>query len=167
MIRFSCGNCGKPLRAPVGLAGKKGRCAQCGAVNGVPALPVNVEVKRAGAVSPFRSTADVPVQREVVAVQNGPAVSTAVAARPGDFFDHVASRMTALADPLDHDIDVPRAASVSAPPPRAMEDFHVRPVHLAPPHSAHHHGPAIVVVAMGVGLVVGICLGLLMAKWVL
>lgn len=174
MIRFSCGTCGKPLRAPAILAGKKGRCAQCGGVNAVPALPIrsevavaaaaqrpaqNVEVKRAAGVSPFRSTADVTLSREVVAVQAGS--QTVVPTRTADFFDHVAARMAPLDEPFDAHVDVPPRTRQ----PR-MPEVSARPLHLNPP-AAHNHPTAMVVVAMGIGLVVGICIGLMMAKWVL
>src|SRR5689334_6505371 len=57
MIRFSCGSCNHVLRAPAELAGKKGKCACCGAVNAIPSA-LSVEVSRAAEPSPFRSTAD-------------------------------------------------------------------------------------------------------------
>lgn len=82
MIRFECQTCGRSLRAPEEMAGRRGKCARCGAVNQVPAAPavtalafassglsvagtdedsgpLSVEVKRAPGASPFRSTADV------------------------------------------------------------------------------------------------------------
>src|SRR5437867_8241150 len=104
MIRFVCGMCGRPLRAPDSLSGKRGRCARCGAVNRVPEL-VSVEVKRAEAPSPFRSTADLAVRLAIdgnVDVPDGrfagaaPVATTVVEpeANPRDFFDQVASRLT-------------------------------------------------------------------------
>src|SRR5215213_5317539 len=71
MIRFACGTCGSSLRAPPGLAGKRGRCAHCGNVNQVPVV-LSVDVKRttavasAAAASPFRSTADLAVRATTV-----------------------------------------------------------------------------------------------------
>src|SRR5439155_21340690 len=107
MIRFACGTCGRPLRAPDSLSGKRGRCARCGSVNRVPE-PLSVEVKRAEAESPFRSTADLGVRLAIdgnVDVGDGrfadaAPVATAVATtaaegdgNPRDFFDQVASRL--------------------------------------------------------------------------
>ena len=40
MIRFPCGTCGKRLRVPARLAGKRGRCEVCGAINRVPLADV-------------------------------------------------------------------------------------------------------------------------------
>src|SRR5690349_12678132 len=70
MIRFACGQCGKPLRAPIELAGKKGRCARCGAINPVPGalmrpIVLSVDVKRTRQ-SPFRSTADLEPVRGTI-----------------------------------------------------------------------------------------------------
>src|SRR2546421_7085164 len=101
MIRFACGTCGRPLRAPDSLSGKRGRCARCGAVNRVPA-PLSVEVTRAEAPSPFRSTADLGVRLAIEAnvdVPDGrfsgaaPVAATVAEGNPRDFFDQVASRL--------------------------------------------------------------------------
>jgi hypothetical protein len=82
MIRFSCDTCKRSLRAPMPLAGKKGRCARCGAVNRIPpaenidacdfgrtaveeSSAQSVDVRRTTPSSPFRSTADVPVHSTI------------------------------------------------------------------------------------------------------
>src|SRR5437764_12604717 len=102
MIRFACGTCGRPLRAPDSLSGKRGRCARCGAVNRVPE-PLSVEVKRAEAPSPFRSTADLGVRLAIdgnadvpeASFADAAPVATTVApeANPRDFFEQVALRL--------------------------------------------------------------------------
>ncbi len=129
MIRFECDQCARPLRAPEGLAGKKGRCARCGAINTVPmssgrgmrvesaepALPVSVEVKRAASTSPFRDTADMTVQSAgahfigagAATVAMGESAMSAGGAievsRPRDFVDRLAEQIGELAEPLTAD----------------------------------------------------------------
>src|SRR5215207_4879828 len=101
MIRFSCATCAKPLRAPEALAGKRGKCAQCGAVNRVPEV-VAVDVRRAAVPTPFRD-ADAPTRGAIEHVANIPDarfLATAVApgrlaGEGGDFFDQIAPRMGA------------------------------------------------------------------------
>src|SRR4051812_27411849 len=116
MIRFACGTCGSSLRAPPGLAGKKGRCAHCGKVNQVPVV-LSVDVRRTTAVasaaaagSPFRSTADLAARTTAVEgsveLPSGPRFLTAPLGREAasnqalDFFDQVASRINDLSDPV-------------------------------------------------------------------
>lgn len=116
MIRFSCDSCGTYLRAPLALAGKRGKCARCGTVNRVPvemaqparveALPepVTVAVKRAAEPSPFRSTADIAAPNAYLGcatpsaalalASSGSASAVAAPPAPTDFFDHVAGRIS-------------------------------------------------------------------------
>ena len=42
-ISVKCGDCGKALKAPDALAGKKARCPDCGAVVAVPEISEEME----------------------------------------------------------------------------------------------------------------------------
>ena len=187
MIRFACGTCGRPLRAPDSLSGKRGRCARCGAVNHVPE-PVSVEVKRAEPQSPFRSTADLGVRLAIngnvdvgdARFSDAAPVATTVAAavangdgNPRDFFDQVASR---LADSPAFAADV-RPEYAAAP---VRPQFGERPDAdraVAPTTERYEYARAIekpapdfaraVAAAMAVGAVIGFCVGLITSKWVL
>jgi hypothetical protein len=183
MIRFVCGTCGRPLRAPDSLSGKRGRCARCGAINRVPE-PLSVEVKRAEAPSPFRSTADLAVRLAIdgnVDVPDGrfadaAPVATTVAdaeGNPRDFFDQVASRLTD-AQPVHADVQPEYPAAPVRPqfgerppadraPATSTERYeYVRAIEKPAPDFAR-----AVAAALAVGAVIGFCVGLITSKWVL
>ncbi|MGE0707321.1 MAG: hypothetical protein AB7N76_04775 [Planctomycetota bacterium] len=49
MLAFDCGGCGAPLRINVALAGKPGRCAQCGHLLTIPHAPGEAPAARGAA----------------------------------------------------------------------------------------------------------------------
>jgi hypothetical protein len=183
MIRFVCGTCGRPLRAPDSLSGKRGRCARCGAVNRVPE-PLSVEVKRAEAPSPFRSTADLAVRLAIdgnVDVPDGrfagmaPVATTVVDAQvnPRDFFDQVASRLTD-AQPFAPDVQPEYAAAPVRPQfgerqgaDRAVAANTDRFQYVAGIEKPAPDFARAVAAALAVGAVIGFCVGLITSKWVL
>jgi hypothetical protein len=197
MIRFACGTCGSSLRAPPGLAGKKGRCAHCGKVNQVPVV-LSVDVKRTTAVasaaagSPFRSTADMVARATTVEgsieLSSGPRFLTAPLERPTvpnetlDFFDQVASRINDFADPVaeagaDYQARTPRYAGAPTPrrapiDPAVATDFGPDDLPPARAYEAQpdHTGPdmmRIVMASLTIGTIVGFCLGLFASKWMM
>jgi DNA-directed RNA polymerase subunit RPC12/RpoP len=124
MIRFSCARCGKALRAPESMAGKRGKCAQCGVANLVPVVTA-VDVRRAAPATPFRD-ADAPPRdaiESVVELSSGVRFADTVPAsgqivdRPGDFFDQIAPRLGSVTDPLEGPPAVEPLVA-PAPPPR-------------------------------------------------
>src|SRR2546430_1659182 len=127
MIRFTCDTCGRALRAPEALAGKKGKCARCGGVNRVPHT-LSVEVKRAADPSPFRNV-DRPVRTAIegaIELSGKRFLAAAPSAtlqdeRPADFCDQVASRMAHRPKPSEAN-RAPAAVRVAParrpPPPR-------------------------------------------------
>ena len=184
MIRFTCDKCGKPLRAPDTMAGRRGKCARCGGVNRVPP-PVLVEVKRAGEPSPFRDV-DRPIRSAIegaMAMSEPPFLADAAAtatmeaeAPPSVFRQRVTppeiietprptiSKAITRAVPIRR--AVPRANVAPEPEPLSpvatdvrigyQINFDTRPADLS----------RAVWAAMVVGAVVGFGLGLLVAKWV-
>jgi hypothetical protein len=189
MIRFTCDTCGRSLRAPEKLAGKRGKCARCGGVNRVPAAAVSVDVRRAVEPSPFRN-ADRPTRGAVegaieLAGKRFLTVtpsSTAVEEihDPRDFFDQVASHISA-ARPQPFTRDVAAPAAPAAPPPRRPPPIRGRgrhhPLENRAPHTGdsyevrYDHQPQefarAVSAALVVGAVVGFCVGLVASKWLL
>jgi hypothetical protein len=164
MIRFVCGTCGRPLRAPDSLSGKRGRCARCGAVNRVPE-PLSVEVKRAEAPSPFRSTADLAVRLATTVVD--------AQVNPRDFFDQVASRLTD-AQPFAPDVQPEYAAAPvrpqfgdPQPTVRAATANTDRYTYVAGIDKPAPDFARAVAAALAVGAVIGFCVGLITSKWVL
>jgi hypothetical protein len=185
MIRFTCDTCGRSLRAPESLAGKRGKCARCGGVNRVPEV-LSVDVKRAPEASPFRN-ADVPSRAAIEgAIELAGSRFLAVAdraidgnAHPRDFYEQIAPRLDERAVPPQAN----SAATVNVPPPSPRRTIHA-------PGRAHHHplesraphtGDAYdlrldgrsaefsraIIAALVVGAVVGFCLGLLASRWIL
>ncbi len=72
-ISVNCQECGKTLRAPDSLAGKKAKCPQCGAVVSLPAAIVNAELddapppkKKSVAVKPRDEDFDEPAEFDAV-----------------------------------------------------------------------------------------------------
>jgi hypothetical protein len=188
MIRFACATCGKSLRAPDPMSGRKGRCAHCGAVNMVPVLVpdvLTVEVRRAtGApATPFRDP-DEPVrgtiQASVVIAQGSRVLSNApitaeagAVGQPRDFFDHVASRLTGLGEPFSADRAAPGAGqnrarvemeeAVELPGERLREHVAASPVVVA----AAPEPRSAVAVALGIGVAIGFCVGIVVGKWLM
>jgi len=197
MIRIACDQCGQPLRAPDELAGKRGRCAHCGAVNGVPAtLPVGV---KRYPTSPFRSadrptrsaiegTTDVPPEAFYATQPTDPeagAIERTGGNEPREFVDRITSQITqasasfpSLADATRVGEDTTRRTD-AAPPgvegdPLLEEDDD---------SGGDMEGPevldattvvrladdtrAAVVVALVTGVLFGFALGLLAARWLL
>jgi hypothetical protein len=181
MIRFSCGTCNHLLRAPAILAGKKGKCACCGAVNQVPEA-LSVEVARAPAASPFRSTADLELGGTLAGtaeVEGGRFLAAApsgatIAERPEEFFDEVTARLHEVIEEIDQNNDAPAqtvpaarvgvtaAAMERASARSSMDDLSVIPFD-APPAGIEKRG---IFGALVVGIVMGFCLGLLAGKWI-
>ena len=194
MIRFECEKCTRALRAPEPLAGKKGRCARCGAANTVPltsarggwlrrpeAQPaLSVAVKRSMPSSPFRDTAD---------VQIAPAPARFVTAAPAplglpeggesdapdrprssrDFVDRLADQIGDLAGTFSAD----SLPALDAAPRRRK--ISIETLHLANlPHAkpSEDSDPALGVDLRGmilgllaIGAILGFALGLVAAKW--
>jgi hypothetical protein len=182
MIRFACDTCGRSLRAPETLAGKRGKCARCGAVNRVPAA-LSVDVKRAVDPTPFRSTADLAVRHAIEGSVDfperrfsdaSPVVATVTSVDPRDFFDQVASRMAEGERPFSADEQYDRP-SPAVPPARGERFNEARRLQQIPDNGAYvrtvngppHDLTRAVVAALGVGAVIGFCAGLLASKWVL
>jgi DNA-directed RNA polymerase subunit RPC12/RpoP len=65
MIRFSCLNCGKPLRVDDNLAGKGIECRHCSSPQEVPYLPENVQLPATKKSSSGREML-LPIVRAVV-----------------------------------------------------------------------------------------------------
>jgi hypothetical protein len=181
MIRFSCGTCNHLLRAPAILAGKKGKCACCGAVNQVPEA-LSVEVARAPGASPFRSTADLELRGTIAGtaeVEGGRFLAAApsgaaITERPEEFFDEVTARLNQVIEEIDHHDDggaqtvpaarvgVAAAAMEKASAREDVQDLSVIPFD-APPAGVEKRG---IFGALAVGIVMGFCLGVLAGKWI-
>ena len=165
MIHFSCDSCGKALRAPESLAGKRGRCARCGQVTVVPEdKAVVVEVKRTADPSPFRSTADYEVDRGVVAVQSGsvlinpetPEAQTPPEARRRQMF--IGEPYDPLGDQMrDVKINIPTTLPLGIP-----QGYATRSSSALPSETIYW-----IIASSIVGGVIGFCIGLIAAKWVL
>ena len=172
MIRFHCATCAKPLRAPEAMAGKKGRCAQCGAVNRVPEV-VSVDVKRAAAPSPFRD-ADAPVRGAIEKVVemsgarflSSPPPSGRLAEGGGDFFDQIAPRMGSVTDPLTT-VERPVRERLDPRDYESAEDGAGDTYDLDEGDSRDAYVRRAVWAALFVGAVVGFFAGLLASRWVL
>lgn len=181
MIRFSCGTCHHQLRAPTILAGKKGKCARCGAVNHVPEA-LSVEVARAPAASPFRSTADLELRGTLAGTSEvdggrflaqGPPGAT-ISERPEEFFDQVSARLNQVIEEIEQNNDglaehvpaarvgVSAAALEKASARNEIEDLSVIPFDTPRGH-AEKRG---LFGALVVGIVMGFCLGVLAGKWI-
>lgn len=180
MIRFSCISCNHLLRAPAILAGKKGRCARCGAVNPVPEA-LTVEVARAAGQSPFRSTADLELRGTIegtVALDDAKFLATApdvpaISEKTDDFFEEVTSRLNQVIEEIDSNDSAP----MLQPAPAARigvgqlaleklasgETAHILPS-LPFDQPPGEIGRRAILGALAVGVVLGFCLGLLAAK---
>jgi hypothetical protein len=179
MIEFSCTTCNHVLRAPAILAGKKGRCACCGAVNPVPE-PVSVEVARTPGHSPFRSTADLEVRGTIegtVELEEARFLATAphgasIHQKSDEFFEEVSTRINQVIEEIDghglvgsvQPMPVARLVIEEA----AMEgrsspaDARILPTPTLdePPAEVRRR----TMVALVVGLLAGFCLGLMAAR---
>jgi len=180
MIRFSCISCNHLLRAPALLAGKKGRCARCGAINPVPEA-LMVEVARTPAQSPFRSTADLELSGTIegsVALDDAKFLATApdsppITEKTDDFFEEVTSRLNQVIEEIDSHDSTP--SPLSAPVARvgvgqaALEKLASgETAHLLPSlpfdEPPSEIGRRAILGALVVGAVLGFCLGLLAAR---
>ena len=174
MIRFSCDSCGRALRAPASMAGKRGKCARCGGVNKVPEI-LSVDVKRAPEASPFRD-ADTPVRGAIVeAVEVGGAFLSTPAEAPVVRREGARAREQVTGHLVDEEGEDRTARGGYASPAR-----HAAP---EPSHPMDGLGSPVpdyefqldrsqeisraIAASLVVGAVVGFCAGLLAAKWIL
>jgi len=173
MIRFSCDSCGRALRAPASMAGKRGKCARCGGVNKVPEI-LSVDVKRAPEASPFRD-ADTPVRGAIVeAVEVGGAFLSAPVEGPVVRREGARAHEQVTGQLVDDEGETPAARGGYASPgghtgpePHPMDG-------LGPPVPDYefqldrsHEMSRAIAASLVVGAVVGFCAGLLAAKWIL
>jgi hypothetical protein len=176
MIRFSCSTCNHQLRAPAILAGKKGKCARCGAVNLVPEA-LSVDVNRAPGPSPFRSTADLEqgAIAGTMAMEEGRFLSapgaTALIDHPEKALEQVSRR---LSDVMDAAVSGEPAEPAPVPVTRsglgqrAMERISLPADSLLLPFDPPAADPKRAIVgALVIGLVLGFCIGLIASKWIL
>jgi hypothetical protein len=175
MIRFSCDTCGRALRAPASMAGKRGKCARCGGINRVPEV-LSVDVKRAPEASPFRN-ADAPARGAIVGtvdLAEGKFLSTPVEAPPKREATSIYEQVTGTW--VDQETD-PRPRREDDPPPYAQPGSGT-PMHpmdgLAPPVPDYEFQLDLrsemsraIAASLVVGAVLGFCAGLLASKWIM
>lgn len=180
MIRFVCATCNRSLRAPARLAGKRGRCARCGEVNLVPAPALSVDVARAPAPSPFRSTADLAARNAIegtMELDGARFLATSPLATP--ITEHPDDLLEQFTPQISEMIEETFSYYAEPPMPRSAPIARVEPSHHAierhPPRVASHALPfdassadfrRAILGALVVGAVAGFCLGLVVAKWV-
>jgi hypothetical protein len=173
MIRFSCDSCGRALRAPASMAGKRGKCARCGGVNKVPEI-LSVDVKRAPEASPFRD-ADTPTRGAIVeAVEVGGAFLAApvegpVARREGaGAYEQVTGQLVdEETDPRAVRADFAASAAHASVPPHPMDGLGPSAPDYEFQLDRSHEMSRAIAAALVVGAVVGFCAGLLASKWIL
>jgi hypothetical protein len=99
-IVFSCENCGREFRKDAALAGKKGRCKDCGHVFLIPGPP-----QRVSSPQPQRASSPPPTPRAASNASRAPEVHD-----PFGLYDVPVSvkRAVTAPDPLEEDIPLPR-----------------------------------------------------------
>lgn len=111
-ISVNC-ECGKSLRAPDSLAGKKAKCPQCGAVVSLPAAVVNAELDDAPPLPPKKKSAAVkPRDEEFDDSAESDAESSADERKPcplcGEMIVASAAKCRFCGEVFDSSLDRPR-----------------------------------------------------------
>lgn len=179
MIRLFCATCNSALRVPEDLAGRRGKCAQCGAINEIPS-PVAVEVKRAPEPSPFRSTADVAARAAIEGTLQVPGAEFLATAPTAAAITADSEEFDLILPCIADDIAKPVALEEPPPPPeespaspdrQALSTPDIQPASAPPMINVRPAGfrdstdaRSAIRTALIVGMVLGFLLGVLAAR---